>query len=52
MQGSGGKASAKAKNSARSKSKSDSDGASKRHTYLEMVQVALLTLNERGGSSR
>ena len=23
-----------------------------RHTYLEMVQVALLTLNERGGSSR
>ena len=24
----------------------------KKHTYLEMVQVAILTLNERGGSSR
>ena len=23
-----------------------------KHTYLEMIQVALLTLNERGGSSR
>lgn len=23
-----------------------------KHTYLEMVQVALLTLNESGGSSR
>ena len=26
--------------------------AVKKHTYLEMIQVALLTLNERGGSSR
>ena len=24
----------------------------KKHSYLEMIQVALLTLNERGGSSR
>ena len=24
----------------------------KKHTYLEMIQVALLTLNERGGSTR
>ena len=23
-----------------------------KHTYLEMIQVSLLTLNERGGSSR
>ena len=26
--------------------------AQKKHTYLEMIQVALLTLNETGGSSR
>ena len=26
--------------------------AAVKHSYLEMVQVALLTLNERGGSSR
>lgn len=37
----------------RSASKGRKSGASvKRHTYLEMVQVAILTLNERGGSSR
>ena len=24
----------------------------KKHTYLEMVQIAILTLNERGGSTR
>ena len=26
--------------------------AQKKHSYLEMIQVALLTLNETGGSSR
>ena len=32
--------------------KNQSGGSSKKHTYLQMVQVAILTLNERGGSSR
>ena len=36
------------------RSNKDHQGASssKKHTYLQMVQVAILTLNERGGSSR
>ena len=41
-----------AKNRSASKGKRSGAPAVKKHTYLEMVQVALLTLNERGGSSR
>ena len=37
--------------SAQARSRSDA-ATLKKHTYLEMVQVALLTLNERGGSTR
>lgn len=38
----------------RSQSKGKTGGASRKlkHTYLEMVQIAIITLNERGGSSR
>lgn len=36
----------------RSASKGKQGAGVKRHTYLEMVQVAILTLNESGGSSR
>ena len=28
------------------------NGFAKKHTYLEMIQNAILTLNERGGSTR
>lgn len=35
----------------RSKSARKSSGP-KKHTYVEMIQTALMTLNERGGSSR
>ena len=41
-----------AKNRSASKGKRSGAPAVKKHTYLEMVQVALLTLNERGGSTR
>ena len=34
------------------RSASKNKAAVKKHTYLEMVQIAILTLNERGGSSR
>lgn len=39
------------KSAGRSASKTKK-GAPKKHTYLEMVQMAIITLNERGGSTR
>ena len=36
----------------RSKSSRKSSGGPKKPTYVEMIQTALMTLNERGGSSR
>ena len=38
--------------SARKSQSKPKQAAVKRHTYLEMIQIAILTLNERGGSSR
>ena len=40
------------KSTKNAKSKSPAKGGAAKHTYNEMVVGALLTLNERGGSSR
>merc|ERR1711881_557497 len=39
------------KRRSRSKSSRKSSGI-KKHTYVEMIQIGLLTLNEKGGSTR
>ena len=42
---------AKAKRSS-SSGKTKRSSATRKHTYVEMIQTALMTLNERGGSTR